>query len=116
MGADDLISSGHLLLLYYFEQSKSILAMNTYPRLTISGSKYNTPNGCDKAPKGMQYSPKGRHHSGFLSEITVLFPDLFLERVELTGGNVSVVLVKLRKRIGVACKAVVFLYNVCPAL
>ena len=51
-----------------------------------------------------------------LSKIIVLVPALFFERVELTGGNVSVVLVKLRKRIGVACKAVVFLYNVCPAL
>ena len=103
-------------LLFYFELQKSILAITTYPMLTVSGSNDTTPNGFDKAPKGMQYSPKGRHHSGFLSEITVLFPDLFLERVELTGGNVSVVLVKLRKRIGVACKAVVFLYNVCPAL
>ncbi len=74
MGADDLISSGHLLLLYYFEQPKSILAMNTYPRLTVSGSKYNTPNGCDKAPKGRQHSPKGRHHSGFLSFFTMQYP------------------------------------------
>jgi hypothetical protein len=45
MGADDLISSGHLLLLYYFEQPKSILAMNTYPRLTVSGSRNKNASG-----------------------------------------------------------------------